>query len=744
VKAARGAIDSGVGVDDRLLPGEHSAREIVNFRFDPRGWWSNDRGWEPQIPRPNGYAYPAETLAPVRFLAIWTRNQGGEVYYLFERGGVLQYELGNNNQGAAVNQVVLQEGRHIPTVAEPGTQLVSCGRFALLLNGVDPPIKFRGDDLVVPFGWLSPPPPPVVAEVDPDILASLFDAASSEGTSADATALAWVGPGPALIGDGNPEEVSRVRVRISFVSDSGSESPASAEVEVAWTTLAAGIWLLPTFGLLVSLPRGGDHVVATRIYRTKNLRSGENVEDASFYFAAQVNGNASDAVVLVGSDASLSIAAPDPQSSVTLPPGVRYGAVFDGRTWLLVGSRLIYSEANAPEQFSAFGYFELGGRSGDGTGLVAHEGRLYVFRARGVDVVEITEELGYRVGSLSGAVGTTASNTIRAVPGFGLVFLSGSGFYAVSGMAPPVRLSDPIADELRRVGAGSLARATADWSDREGEYWCHYPADGCAENLRGAVLHAFASLPDHPAWSLRHVTPTDADAGQFRAVVTAIATDPEGWFILGKSPVNTTTGSYPGVAELADLTVADEIEGSGLQVWSARPAAGSVLTVTAINPGESYEASQAGADPLESVWQSPWVPFQTRTSVVHVEVWFLNAGRPDVTFEFAVDGRAEWTAGPAVEMAPFETSGKSTADHVYATNAHASRRLYQGKWGTSKWREDRVVRVVFDVHPAAGACGSFSFRLRASDVFGILRYQVAGSATGIGTGSQRLVSDGVS
>lgn len=747
-------LEVGHGTDDRLLPGSSYAHQIVNFRWDPRGWWVNDRGWEPQIPRAAGYEWPKETLAPIRGLWIYTRHQGAEVYYLFERGGRLQYEWGNDNQETSgLQQVILQENRHIPGPDDPGTQIVPFGRFALLLNGTDQPVKFFGGSLLTPYGFDAPPAPPVIQAVDPDILANQFDPDVGNGTSDDSTALAYTlggaTQGVVFLGDPAPDSESRYLYRVRYVSETGSVSPASPEVEIRWKNAETILIGQSTFAVSMAIPVGPDHVVARLIERTKNLGDGTDLTDRTFYSVAMIPDNCSDSWVDTYADGRLSIAAPDLSASVSLPPGLRFGAAFDGRMWVGGGShcptRVLYSERNAPEQFPAFNFFDLGGSAaGELTAIVAHEGRLYLFRARGIDVIEQTQELEYRQGTISSSIGTTATNTIRAVPGFGLVFLSRDGVYAISGLTAPVRLSDPIADELSRIGAGSLARATADWSSREGEWWCQYPADGAVENLRGVVLHAYASAPDHPAWSLRHVVPTDVEAGRFRSVVTAIAADPDGWFVFGTSPLNSTSGDYPGTETIDTIEVADVLEGSsGLQVWSARPAAGTSLAVATILPGEGYTATQEALPALEAVWQSPWIRFDPRAVVPHVDVWFLNTGRPELTMEYAVDGRADWITAHGMEIAPAETAGTSAMDHVYTEDPADGKRGFQANWSVSRWREDRLVRVRWSVQVPAGACGSFSFRLRSTNPIGIVQYQIGSKPGVIRVGLQNGVSGGV-
>lgn len=735
----------GRGQDDRLVPAPGAAGKIINFRWHPEGWWANDRGWEPLLVRPTAYEYPADYLAPVRGLWVWTRHQGAEVYYLYERAGVLQYDFGNNIDAVApAGQVILSEGRHIPGPADPGTQMIPFGRFALFLNGYDAPAKFFGGNVVTPFSWPAAPAPPVVAPVDPlGMVALLSSAGNSAKTSGTFIAELVVVP-PFLGVVGNVR--SSYGYRVTWVSETGAESPYSAEVVVEWkpNNIIAELFTYAVW--LSSLPVGPDHVVARRVYRTKNLADQDGLVDRTYYFVAEIPDNCSTSWVDVNADARLTVVGPTFQDSAPIPPGLRYGCAFDGRLWLGGGShsptRVYYSETGLPEQFPTFNYFDLGNVSaGDITQIVAHEGQVYIFRERGIDVIRVTDQLQYQVVNLSGTIGTTASNTICAVPGFGLVFLSRDGVRVVN--AQGIRkLSQGISDEIARLGAGSLARATAVYSPREEEWWVQYPADGAAENTRGAVLHTALSTLDAPAWSLRHVPPTDGTS-LWRSIVTALAVDPDGWVIFGTSPINTTDGTYPGTSTFAQTTVGDTIEGLGLQVWTARPAGGTVYTVTA--KIEGFVTSRADGEPLEAIWQSPWLQYPARGRVVRVEAWVVNTGRPSLTLEHAVNGREEWTAISAqVEMAPFETSQFSSNDHIYSPDTFAQKRGYRAVWGTSKWREDRLVRVTWDIARPEGAVQSFAFRLRSSDVLGIRAYRVGASDAALRTGDQHRAALGTS
>lgn len=739
----------GLGQDDRVLAQDDRAGKIINFRWNPEGWWDNDRGWEPMVPYGNSYEYPDDALAPVRGLWIWSRHEGAEVYYLFERNGILQIEYGNDNDLPFTARVQLETGRHEPGPGEPGTQFAPCGRWALLLNGYDAPRKYWGRELLTAFSFAATPPPPTVVGVEPEALGTGVDEATGRGIAVGATCIGGltaglISPGGWLGFGGVDDGPSTYRYRVSWVTDTGAESPLSQDAMVTWKTDPLENPLEPgTYAVwLANLPTGPDNVVAWRVYRTKNLGSQDQVEDRQFYFVAEVPYTEAGNYVDTAADARLTILAPSFGASTVLPPGLRYATVFDGRMWLGGGanapSRLWYSERGLPEQFGAFNYIDLGTlECGDITQLAAFQGGLYVFRERGIDVVVVLDNgTAYRVVNVDPNVGTVASNTVRAVPGMGLLFLGRAGVYCVSGTTLR-HCSRELAEEWRRAASGSMARAWATYSSREGEYWVQYPADGGAENSRGAVLHVQLSTPERYVWSMRNVAKEawGEDAAAYRLVVTCLAADPNGWIIMGTAPVNLTTGNYPGQAQYADLATDAEVIGVGLQVWSAAPYAGKLLTVTAV--GETWTATQSERTAMQSVFQSAWLEFDGRALVHKIEVWLLNTGRPDITCEVAVNGREEWTdVSQSIEAAPAETAKTSDNDHLYGVSAVAAKYGYRATWGSSLWREDRLVRAVWAVAVPQRAVTSFAFRLRTRDHIGIAAYKVHANPIGVPTQSQ--------
>ena len=176
------------GVDQRWKVPSNLASDIRNCRIEDVGLgWKNDRGWENLEPVADAMsrvftdAQLANVREPTRFLKVWSRHGGSEVYYLYERNGQLHYHFGN--RGTAANrEVVLEQNRNIPKADDPGTQLTPFGRFALIQNGYEAPFKFWGRNSQSPFGWTQRPMPPRVYDPDLDQLDDPQDLDTQQGS----------------------------------------------------------------------------------------------------------------------------------------------------------------------------------------------------------------------------------------------------------------------------------------------------------------------------------------------------------------------------------------------------------------------------------------------------------------------------------------------------------------------------------------------------------------------------------
>lgn len=712
------------GVDQRLNPDPHTANEIRMFRQDTDGGFINDVGWEPLIPDGATAAFTAaeilDTYQPVRFLSIWSRHQNAEQYYIYERNGILRYDYGNKGL-ATTRTITLGTGRNLPKADDPGTQLAPYGRFALILNGNDAPIKFWGRELTEPFSWTSLPARPYLLEPQP----SAADTTATNYIDAEHSCVALSGSSYYGVGLSANNSINTYSYRVAFLSKTGSMSPLSEETTVQWRITSANQvykFILP----LKDIPIGPKGTVARIIFRSKNKQDGLTAQLDKFYELTRINDNVTTAWLDLIPDSELGATAIDLQDSTAIDHSYKYATAWDNCMWLAGGTthptKLIYSKAGLPEQFPAFNYIDVGIRAGGHiTQLVPYYNSLLVFRESAIDVITKTSS-GYQSSTLDPLIGTCASNTIRFVPEIGVCFLTKDGVYAITGglyggsQHKAVSISGQLTGEWNRLTPGALARATATYSDKEKEYWVHYPADGGTENTRGAAFHIQTK-----GWSLRNSE--DYERGQMK--FTQLATDPAGWIIIGTNPTYSATPS-----------AANSWPGIGLQVWSAASKWGNQYVFAATEQGTTtYNVVPypKGESVFVSVWEDQG-SIDKKKSVSYVIIDGLSQGNQPIPLSWSVDGGYTLTASSSIATQQPEYYNTTSSQVIMAVAPTTAPRPV-GVWGTSRWEKTKRIALRFDI--GATQVSTFRFEIRTSNYFSIIFYRLGYETTGIKTSSQR-------
>jgi len=719
------------GVDQRYFPVANSALDIHNFRYSPDGGWRNDRGWEPLIADQDLILTTAEfnaLTAPCRFLQVWTRHGGSEEYYVQERNGELFYEFGN--MGTATSRKhTLATGRHIPRSDEPGTQLIPYGRFAFILNGHDEMLKWWGRDKVEPFGFVLNPPSPQVPPIQVDYYSRQFPVhadpnyslGDNKNNALNGIALQFYASDYLGLGDPAKGSVNFYSWRVSYITDTGSESPLSEPVNVSWTLLTdvtapgetAETRVINAdenarkYGvLLTGLEPGPDGTVARRIYRTKNKRDGLTGAGDIYYFVTQIDDNTTTQYIDVAPDNELVNEAPSVSDSVAISSSYKYGATWNGSSWLAGGdvlpTRLIYSKPGLPEQFGAFDYFDVGVREGGAiTALFPYYDVLLVFREHAIDAV-FTGTNGYTCTTINQTIGSTAPGSIVLIPTLGVMFMNKDGFFLISGglrggaslsVTPSSFMTEM---EMGRVNVNALCRASAMYSDKEKEYWCMYPVDGNTENTHGMVFNNVSNQ-----WAFRGDT---GDTSTTEWPISRLAVDSSGWILLGLIPsINPIAKTiYPGV---------------GIQVWSARNALGDTFNWTFSIPKQEYTLVATPNPMTDCIWQSVWSDYgddSVKKRVLTIELDALTEGDNAIELQWAQDYSTDWKSAGSVKPQIGDYLGSSVTDPTYDTGANLA------KWDSSKWQNHKVTRLRWDVN--TGLVSHFSFRIITTNVVQIVRY----------------------
>ena len=712
------------GIDQDLKAPIGTAEDIFNFRVDPSRGWLCDRGIEPWI-APGSSFTVAEVIpglidtllgAKVDSLFIWTKQSTGQTYILAEQGGYLFYIWGNKGSSVASdwrrNYIILDANRHIPRQNEVGTQYIPYGNRLLIINGVDKPIWFYGDTRLRDFSFLLPTPTPDILDIEPDYLGG--------SNLLSGTAFPNFTTAPLGLGDRASGDSSFYAYRISFITDSGSESPLSAPIYVNWT-IPDDAAAEKRFGIFFNeLPIGPKGTVARRIYRTKNQRLGDsqNAVDGVFYFVKQLNDNSSTEFIDIISDTSLT-APVDTTASTVIDTAYKYGATWNGRLWLGGGlthpTKIIYSLSGLPEQFSISGYFDVGNEKGGAiTALYSYYNNLLVFREASIEVIRFNNG-AFSISQVSPSVGTRASNSIQLIPSIGVVFLTNDGFYAITGgldggsAISVTKISSPISKEVGLISTASIAKAVSVYSEKEKEYWCHYPTKGTVTPSRGAVIHTLDT-----SWSLRHAdSPEDSYLFNF----TAMAADPEGNIILGTAPTwrlpngnSSTPSTNTAIGHLV-----------GLQVWSGASYWGYALTA-AVGQGITYTSAKVDL-PL-NIYESGWIDFGNNSikhRVFSVDVEIMSYGDYAIDLDWGQDYNSTWNSAPSQQPAKSEILFTTAEDPVFGP-ANPALTKVPFTVGTSALKEGRLIRIRWDVQTSL--VDNFRFRLKSDKPLHLLSYNL--------------------
>lgn len=704
-------------IDQRWKESSGAAERIQNFRIDPQGdGWLADRGLEPWKSFAGAKILQSQTspylTAPVDSQFIWTKQSTGQVYHFIEQGGELYYLWGNNGNFTLASdfwsdKITIDKDRRIRKLGDSGTQYIPYGDRLLIINAFDRPIWFYGDNRYRDFGFTIATPSLQVLPIQ-----TVFDASNDlqEGINHPR----FVEDDVLGLGNDGNTDTSYYSYRMSYVSDTGSESPLGAVASVNWTNSTS--WTFKHAPFLQDISTGKKGIVARRIYRTKNQRTaGLTIggADQLFYLVKQIDDNSTTDFIDTRPDTSLINEAPSLTASSQISSTFAYGAAWNNRLWLGGGpdhpTRIIYSDDGFPEQFNAFSYFDIGASSGGHiTQLFPYYNNLIVFRERSIEIIRNLDGV-FTISQLTPDVGTIASNTICLVPSVGVTFLNKDGIYAVVGgldggsTVTVQKISDTIGKEIQNINVAGLPNCTAAYSKKEKEYWLHYVRKGETYPTRGIVIHTY-----NGAFSFRGATDK---ADEYLWTFTTIATDPDGNFILGTKPDwrDPITGGASN-----PLTTGSVGRLVGLQVWSGATYWGNTLTTGALQQ-ETFRQYTGSAGALQkNLWESNWINFGDQTikhRVFSVEMEMVSFGDNLVLLEWGQDYDIKWNGAGTNKITKPELAFTTKEDPVFGpADITVSKSTFI--IGESNLKAGRIVNIRWDVNTSL--VENFRFRVTQS------------------------------
>lgn len=690
------------GVDELLPQADSSATKVENFTVDPAtGGWDNRIGYEKFFPNDLLYA-PFTTEKRIHSLYVWSTHNGARTYYLYESENIgsarcdLSYLVGNTGSGGGI--VDIDRFRRIPTLNEPVTDYEPFGRYLIIVNGHDKPLKFDGEkenNEVRPLGWDTVPAPPTPWGTDKSD-------SGGGGSTQNFIIQAEVGGKQQvpvgfsqIIGLGYTDDNAKnaYRWRVSWVSESGSESPLSAESgTMTWDTATGGStseYDNKRQGIyLDDLPIGPPGTVARRIYRTKNLGNGAGDDSvASYYFVAEIKNNSDESFVDYVPDQFLITLAPSTSASVPFPaPGARFAATFKNCLFLDGGqadpTRVYFSNPLNPDSFSASDYFDVGVRDGgDITGLFAYYNSLILFRESSIELVRGDPANGFNVVPFIQGIGCRAINSVSAVPGVGIMFLGNDGVYRIFGgldggsQVQIEKMTTNLVKTEKRFNPALLARASATYSPKWREWHCYMPVDGEEKPSFGLVYHV-----DKKAWSTRTGFP-----------VSCICADQNGEFVFGHN-----TGKPSGTP--LDWE-------TGLFIISRKRAAG--YNVIALSDPTAVQDSP----PPTSIYKSNWMDMGKAAQKKFVKYVYLHVmTKGDNTI-------------PITYYKDFDYNGTTSSGEKMQRADHVDQGVFgKGVWDTAVWEDPFFTTIRYPI--ALGAASFFAFEVETSNDMVLVGYSL--------------------
>ena len=683
-------VNPQLGIDRSIPAPPETAQQLQNWKYDPQTkGWTNRFGFEPYFAGDldNGpFTTGAGLNKRIDSLYVFQRHNSKQQYVLFECNG----KLCHLKPYVANQHVVLQTGRTTPSPESMKTTYEPFGRYCIITNGKDAPVKFRGNERVLPLGWNSLPATPIVRSASTVTVSGIKDA--FEAT------LDFVGPGDQIFRgtdstfEGITADTDAVEsvyfYKVSFINEAGSESPLSGiSNRFSYTSneiTRVGNTGVPKVCPVIEIPLGPDGTVARRLYRTKT-----NGDKSLFFQVDTIKNNTSTLFVDTKADISLGPEAPGTSESIIFPaPACRFSASFKSSLFIDGGesdpTRLYYSATLEPDRFKALNYFEVGTREGgDITGLEAYYNSLLVFRENAIDLIRSDRQGGFELVPFVEGIGTFANSCIVAIPKIGVAFLSQDGVYLISGGLDGgadlvINKISPGLDELfERIALDTMSSSVGAYSQREKELLFWMPISGRPNLFQGLCFHV-----ENGQWTERS-----------SIHLNCIAVDRDGNFLFGMD-------------EHTSSLVRDNVIRRGIFAMSGIHADGIKYALV----GSTTSKAQPATAKFRSQWLDMGAP-EVKKFVKYINIYAITGGDQEIQVKSYIDrdwnnafssGTATWQVADAKDQ--------DTYDNLKIT------------WDKAAWQDKRLVVIRYPV--ATGACSEFAFEIETQDPMTFVGYSI--------------------
>jgi hypothetical protein len=681
------------GMDLSIPADPATAQLIENFTFDPQTkGWTTHLGYEPffHSSATNGPFDAAVSLdAPVDSLYVFQKHSSKQQNILFECNGRL-CELRPWRNTSTVQMIILDANRTLPTPNGVRTSYEPFGRYCIITNGIDNPVKYRADGRLYPLGWAEIPGDPTVSGVIAPDAAGTTRALEASDDYIGSNVNIYQGDDSYFEGITSDDASVQVEYlyRVSFVNENGSESPQSNDsnkfVYQGVSISRDGNTGVPKVCTNIEIPKGPLGTVARRIYRTQS-----DGNRSLFYFVEEIKNNTDVNYVDYRSDLSLGAQAPNRSSSIAFPAqSTRFCASFKNCLFVDGGemspTRLYYSNPLEPDTFSALSYFEVGTREGgDITGLAAYYNSLLVFRENGIDLIRGDAVNGFELVPFIEGIGSYSHNAIVAIPNLGVCFVSRDGVYLLAGGLDGgsdlklSKLSQGLDEVFERLSIDAMTAVVAAYSAKEKELQFYLPMSGVPDLTIGLVFHT-----DRGVWTQRNDFP-----------VRCLTTDKDGNFLFGCSQYLPASGS----------AAADAVIRRGIYVISAKRTSGTVGTAT---------DAPKDAPPMDwtfrSQWQDMGIPYLKKYPKF-LYLYVMTTG--DEAIKVASYKDRDW-------QTPYDSG-----DVIMQIADDVDQPVYdKALWDKVKWQDRRLVQVRVAI--TGGAYSEYAFEITGTQNLALIGYSI--------------------
>ena len=692
---AKQILPSVDGISQKIPQQPEGATEITNFTNSRiiKGW-DNRIGIEPIATQTIGFGNWGTFSKAVKIHSVfhWSTHRGAKSYLLYEeqqkdatdvRKSVSLKSFYSNGPLA----ITIDENRGVPAQDQIGSYYEPFGKYLIIVNGHDEPIKFDGVK-AVKLGFMTRPSPPRPWQVAVD------DTLNGEDDNLTIIPMRKFPPDAGngqVIGDitsggdyfrdnlrtnfglgtMTENEANTFRYKVSFIKEDGSESPLSDPSEpVQWTSDTDkhhdGVWV-------ENIPVGdpNEGIVGRRIYRTKNTGNSNSrnntdkyVEDEVYYFCTQIDNNVDRHYLDTVPDTGLGALAIREDQSIYFPARPTMAATFKNTLFVNGGEgnggTLFYSVAGKPCQYQALDYFSVGDADGgEITCLKNFNDVLLVFRERAIDMVVGNPIDGFKFVPVIKGIGCPSRHGAVTVPSVGCAFINKDGVYLAVGSAGNngssiqiKKLSDEIDNHINRLNVSALSKAQAIYSKKWREIHFYTCIDGEQSTNVGLIFHL-----DTAGWSFR--------SDHFK--VNTITADDDGELIFG---------TWEGFSPDAPDVDPDE---AGLYFISGFRSAGTFFS--------QAQDSIRAKDPLTAKFVSKEHDFgygPQKKAIKYLYIYMLAGGdtKLDISYYADRDYKNKITSGSEKMQNP-----ELQDQDVYSL----------GKFGSAVWERSDLITLRFDI-----------------------------------------------